>query len=255
MVCITLTTDFGYRDPYLASVRAALLRHAPEATIVDISHQIGRHDLHEAAWLVNYVWRDFPSGTIHIISVDAGSNDWVCMRIYGHYFLAPDNGILTVVSGSQHDNLITLDIKPQLESLTFPVRDILVPAAAHLLRGGSMDVLGKPRNSLFGASFPQVYTGPDSIEGSVMFLDGYGNAITNITRKDFEQAGRGRAFRLRSRSGHDITELSLHYRDKTEAEMLALFGADGMLEISMNLAHAGNLLGHYVGEKIFIQFY
>jgi S-adenosylmethionine hydrolase len=255
MSCITLTTDLGTKDPYLSSVRAALLHHAPGVDVIDVSHQITKYDIAEAAWTLGQVWRDFPQGSIHIIGVDNGSQTWLGMKYDYHYFLAPDNGILSLLSENRYEALVSIDLKSLTDTLTFALRDILIPAAAHLAKGGSLEILGKTMPSIVERKALMINATPDYIEGYVVSIDSYGNAITNIDRNTFESLLKGREFKIRSRSGHDITEISLNYQDKIKGELLALFGADGWLEIAISEGHAGDLLGHYTGEKIFIEFF
>jgi S-adenosylmethionine hydrolase len=278
MPIITLTTDFGQRDAYAAILKAVILKGAENVQIVDISHGIRRYQVPEASFVLKSAWRQFPDGTIHIATVDAitpeeteenvevenlervankpeALSEWVGMEKDRQFFLAPDNGILSVIAEGKFDALVTLDIRPEVISFTFPARDILVPAALHLARGGALQILGKTRPTLADIGFPHSFSGPNSIDGAIVYIDGYGNAITNIHRDTFDLVSRGRPFKIRTKTGHDIEEISLHYSEVPFGQMLAIFGADGWLEIAIHLGHTGQLLGHHPGDNIHIQFY
>jgi hypothetical protein len=185
---ITLLTDFGLEDEYVALVKGVILTIHPSVTLVDVTHQIPLGDVRRAGWLLRWSWSYFPKGTVHLVVVDpgVGSNRRIlCLEHKGHLFLAPDNGILTpLLSDVPKPTLYTVTQRRyalKKISHTFHGRDIFAPAAAHLSRGLAPRRLGPRVDTYkrFGLAQPRS-TGKGSLAGEIITFDGYGSAITNI---------------------------------------------------------------------------
>jgi hypothetical protein len=272
MGIVTLTTDLGLTDHYVGLVKALIVQRAPGATLIDLSHHIARADRLHGASVIRQAWRAFNQGTVHLIGVDTlRSPDlgFVAATWGGQYFVAPDNGLLTLVHDQAPERTSDLaGITRQTGLTVFPERDILAVAVAHLAQGGPLEVLGPPVHRLYTlqALVPQM-EGADLLLGHVMQVDGFGNLITNITRQMFEDARRGRSFNIMARGSkyriskidslyaQDVEDLSLH-ADLQDGggELLALFGSSGLLELAMRWGHASNMLHVRVTDPIRIEF-
>jgi len=260
MAIITLTTDMGLRDHYVAAVKGAILREQPETTIVDISHQVAPFDNMHTAFVLRNAYPEFPRGTIHIIGVNSeadGNTPHLIVRHDGHYFIGADNGIFSLLFDQKPHEAFELTLKLDTDHLAFPTKNIFVKAACHIARGGTPEVIGRKvvavREQL---SFKPVMLN-DAIKGAVIHIDGYGNVVTNITRVHFNDLVKAHTFRISiGRSMHDITTIHNTYTDVPPGERVAFFGATGFLEIAVNKGVAGGgggaaqLLGLRVADPI-----
>jgi S-adenosylmethionine hydrolase len=192
---ITLTTDFGYRDPLSGIVKGAVLGINPDANIVDLTHGIGRYNVREAALFIGMSYRHFPSRTIHIVVADPGVGSArrpIMVITDNYYFIGPDNGVFSVVY-EENERLEVLHITAEHyfhpeRSATFHARDIFAPVAAWLSKGIVSSNFGNPMKDFVKLSFP-VPSKPTAtaLEGEVVLIDHFGNAITNIRRQDLKQ--------------------------------------------------------------------
>lgn len=264
MAVITLTSDMGYRDHYVASVKGSLLKQFPEARIIDVSHHIKPFDIVEASFVLKHAYPDFPAGSIHIIGVSPERNEsteHLIVSADGHYFIGADNGIFSLLFDRKPDEIVELDIKQDRDELTFPTRDLFAKAAAHLARGGTPEVIGRRRQEVKEADLVRPVIEQNVIKGSVIYVDSYGNAITNISRTLFKEIGRGRDFEIQfKKSSFTITRIAQLYSDVHEGERLAIFSSSGLLEIAVNRGAPGNgggasqLFGIKVNDLIRIEF-
>lgn len=273
MPIITLTTDFGLKDPYVASVKARIYSELPDAQIVDISHQIQPFDIGEGAFIVKNSYKDFPSGTIHILGVDALVNPVkkpVAAEIDDHYFITSDNGILSLIcSEVAPKEIVEINLPHVQQNSVFPTRDLFVPVACHLARGGKLSVVGQRIKEYKELSTLRPVVKDDkTIIGLVIYIDNYGNAITNISERIFDKVGKKRNFRIYHRN-HEFTELYRNYSDfvkdfDNESEYLgkgmALMGSSGYLEIAIyksnpnNFGAASTLFGLKKGSEVYVEF-
>ncbi len=244
MAIITLTTDMGYRDHYVAAVKGAILTQVPDAVIVDVSHAIAPFDNAHAAFVLRNAYPDLPRGTIHIIGVNPetdGETPHLVVRHDGHYFVGADNGIFSLLFDGMPHEAFALSIKLDDDHAAFPTKNVFVKAACHIARGGTPEVIGRKVVSIREQIGFRPAVDKDSIRGVVMHVDAYGNVITNISRRIFHEAVRNRAFRIAfGRSSNDIGTISQSYGDVPPGERLALFGATGYLEIAVNKGVEGS---------------
>lgn len=203
MPIITLTTDFGLKDPYVGAVKGAIHSELPDVHIVDISHLVTPFHIAEAAYIIKNSYYTFPKGTIHIIGVDAEhtpENKHVAISMDGHYFICADNGVMCLLTAKfKADKMVQINIHDRITS-NFTVMDAFVQTACHIARGGTLEVIGKPLEKLKNISGMQPAATTNSINGQVIYIDNYGNAVTNITRELFKTTGKGRGFILTARS-------------------------------------------------------
>lgn len=251
MHLVTLTTDFGTQDYYVGALKGALLRRAPGITLVDISHHIKPFDIVQGALVVENTWKEFPEGTIHLIGVNCVYQPdyrFVAARHAGHYFLAPDNGLLTILF--QHiEPTDSRTLRPE-EHEHFAVKNVFSMAVAHLVEGRPFEELGEhPAPLLERISLQPVIT-PARIRGTVIHVDNFDNVVVNIRRDVFEQALNGRPFSLFFKRNDPIVKLSDNYCDVAVGEQLCLFNTAGFLEIAVNMGRAATLLGLKVEDVV-----
>lgn len=257
MPIITLTSDWGLKDHYLAAVKGAIYAQLPGAIIVDISHQIASFDTNQAAFIVRNAWKNFPEGTIHILGVNTEAsieNPHTVVFHQGHYFIGSDNGMFSLILDEIPENIIELDIMSDSNYFTFSTRDVFVKVACHLAQGKAIEELGrKKENVVQRIPFRPVIDG-NLIKGKVIYVDSYENAITNITESLFYTMTKGKKFVIQFRSdAYRIQKVSTAYKDVVQGEMLALFSTSGLLEIAINQGKASSLLGLKVDQSILVE--
>ncbi len=260
MAIITLLSDMGTSDHYVAAVKGAILRQLPGAVIADISHNIAPFNNMHAAFVLRNAWHEFPEGTIHIIGVNPGSDSktpHIAVRHKGHYFIGADNGIFSMLFDEPAEVVYGLTLKLDTDHRLFPVKHIFVKAACHLGRGGTIELLGRRLDQVQQQLMPRAVLMEDAIKGQVIHVDHYGNVITNITGQLFNSLVRNRPFVLTiGRSRHNIRTLHKHYSDVAPGEKLAFLGDSGYLEIAVNKGvkasggGASQLLGLKVNDVI-----
>jgi S-adenosylmethionine hydrolase len=264
MAILTFTTDLGTRDHYVAMLKAALLRAVPEVTMVDVTHHIPPFDIARAAFVLSNVWQHFPKGSLHMVAVDEqwGRNaPYVVLRKDGHIFIGTDNGLFSLLfHGQPADEIYALRLQGH-EDLSFPSLSVLVPAATELLLGSEPAHLGDPRMGFRKLTALSPVVEADNLRGSVIYIDSYGNVVTNITRELFEKVVGHRPFRIvLRRGGYAIDTISRSYGEVPEGEKLALFTTAGYLEIAVNRGVEGSgggatqLLGMKMLDVVRVEF-
>jgi len=241
---ITLTTDFGLRDPYVGVMKGVILSINPEARVIDISHQLKAGFISQASTLVQEAYPFFPEGTVHVVVVDpgvGGDRRPILIKTQNHFFVGPDNGTFwPVIRAHQYAETIHLTksryFLPHV-SHTFHGRDIFAPVAAHLSRGVDPSEMGPIIKDPVPLDFPAPQRREDILLGQVMRVDRFGNLITNIQRKQFERfLGSGRPG---IKAGKLAVEgLSKTYGEVLAGEALALIGSSDCLEIAVNRGRA-----------------
>ena len=259
MAIITLTTDLGLKDYYVASVKGAILTELPDTIIVDITHEIPSFDLLKTAFVIRNCYTDFPKGSIHIIGVNSETDiNTPHLVIYnnGHYFIGADNGMFSLIFDANPEKTIELNISQDTDRITFPTKDIFVKAACHIARGGTMEVIGSLQDKIVERTLFRAVCENNIIKGMSIYIDHYGNIITNITETIFKEYGKGRRFSIWfRRAEYEITQLSHSYCSVPDGERLALLSSTGFIEIAMNKGNASKLFGIDQGDTIRIEFY
>lgn len=256
MAIITLTSDWGLRDHYVGAVKGAIYSQYPDAKIVDITHNIPVFDLEPASFVIRNTYINYPKGSIHIIAVNSEATietPHTAILYDGHYFIGSDNGIFSLIFDKAPEMIIELNIMQDSDYFTFPTRDVFVKAACLLAKGEKLENLGVERKTLTTLFHIAPVMDNDSIKGSVIYIDGYDNVITNISEKLFKEIGKGRPYTISFR-GYDIDMLSKSYKDVEPGEKLALFGTSGQLEIAISQGNASGLLGLNLKESVRIDF-
>jgi S-adenosylmethionine hydrolase len=248
---ITLLTDFGTADSYVAQMKGIILQRQPAAQIIDITHEIPPQDIFRAACVLADAYPQFPPDTVHVVVVDPGVGSdrrILCLHAARQLFLAPDNGVLEfVLRSTKSEALVEVSGKWYFRedvSSTFHGRDIFAPVAGHLAGGIKPGRLGRPAKDIVRLEVPEVKIGPESITGEVIHTDRFGNLVTNIEKKHLAavfQGAKSSQFLVRV-GGREIRGLSLNYAEKQAGELLSLIGSSGRLEISLSGGSAASEL-------------
>lgn len=264
MAIITLTTDMGLKDYYVASVKGAILTQFEDAHIIDISHSIPPFDIATASFVIRNTYRDFPKGTVHIIGVNPEADlqtSHLVVEYDEHFFIGADNGIFSLLFDRLPSNIVELNISQDSDEMTFPTKHVFVKAACHLARGGTMEVIGRRIEEVRQRELFRAVVEGNIIRGQVIYIDSYGNVISNITESLFKEVGKGRPFTIYfRRASYDIHQISKAYHDVPEGEKLALFSATGYLEIAINKGVEGSgggankLFGLKLNDTVRIEF-
>nr|WP_315177061.1 SAM-dependent chlorinase/fluorinase [uncultured Flavobacterium sp.] len=274
MSIITLTTDYGLKDHFVGALKGKILSEYSEALIIDISHDIDPFNTVEASYIIGASYASFPKGTVHLVGVDMESNkenQHIVMQWNNHYFIAADNGILSMLSQKiVPQKIVAINIHDRLPSEATDL-DVFVKVACHLAKGGLMNVIGKEINTIKQVTNLQATISDDgnSLKGHVIYIDHFGNVITNISKKYFIEVAKGRPYEIVLKTKNIKTILpnysaiasSDKYPIKSyEGEKLAIFNEAGFLEIAIfrsnpsKVGSANSLLGLSYRDIIIIKF-
>lgn len=242
MAIITLTTDYGSRDFYAASAKGVLYSRFPQVNVVDISHEIDMYNIGMGSYVLKNAFANFPENTIHVFAVDASlshRNKYLVMRYKEHYFIAPDNGALSLILVDDVPEML-YQTKHENESL-FVFFSRLIK---HILNQEFEQIGGQINKKEITESTelrPHIMSNGDAIKGYIVYEDRYGNAVTNISRETFDEIGRGRAFEL-SASKYTVHRINRYYDDFNTAEktlneyggkLIAIFNQNDQLQLSL----------------------
>jgi S-adenosylmethionine hydrolase len=275
MPIVTLMTDFGNKDYAVAAVKGAIHCTVDNPKIVDISHQISPYNPTEAAYVLKNAYKNFPKGSIHIIGVESEKtpeNQHLAMFFDGHYFIGADNGIFAMIKGDlKSEKIVAIDIHDKMPS-TYPVLEVFVWVAAHISNKGTLEVVGKSVDHIkeIKEVRPVINQQRDQIIGAVIYVDNYGNVVTNVTRKLFNEVGKSRAFTIYARNVKfrnvfetysDAIDFSVP-KDKRDEDgkKIALFNDADHLELAIyksntqTVGSAQSLFGLEYRESITIKF-
>lgn len=256
MAIITLTTDFGLKDHYVGSVKGAILKQLPNAIIIDISHQIEKFNIQDASFILKETYPDFPPNTVHIIGLLTefrNTGGFIAVQNKGHFFIGADNGIFSLLFEEPPEKIIEIPVDSS-QNLSFPVRDIFVPFACMLASEVDIEAIGKPKQNLLQRLPFRATSMGNIIRGSIVFVDSYGNVITNIDRKLFNMVGKGQPFIIELARSNQIERLSSEYNEVAEGEILALFNSSNHLEIAMRNGKISSMLNLKLNDSITIRF-
>lgn len=275
MAIITLTTDFGEKDHFAAATKGAIYSEIPDVNIVDISHSVSPFNILEAGYIIQNAYTSFPNGTIHIIGIDSEinqENKHIAIKLNDHYFICANNGIMSMIcSGVVPEKIVEINIHDKMQS-SFPVLDVFVKVACHIARGGTLDVIGKTITQIKPIKniTPFVNDDKSQIVGSVIYIDNYGNVVTNITRSFFETIQKGRSFVVSARN-NKFKKIHNRYSDIVNFEIpeekrhdegrgLVVFNSGGFLEIaiyksnSATVGSASSLMGLSLMDNVSVNF-
>ncbi len=275
MPIITLTTDFGTKDHFVGALKGAIYKELSAVNIVDISHEITPFNITETAYILKNSYQNFPEGTIHIIGVDSEisiENKPLAIQLDGQFFICTDNGIISMITNEIiPEKIVEITIQNSEEN-NLAILDIFVKVACHIARGGMLDVIGKKIEKVkeLIEIQPFINTEQNQIVGSVIYIDNFGNVISNITQSIFNNIGKGRHFELIARN-YTFTKIYSKYNEvvdfsipedkrQDDGKRLAIFNSAKFLEISMyrsnleTVGGASSLLGLNYRDNITLRF-
>ncbi|MEM6379223.1 MAG: SAM-dependent chlorinase/fluorinase [Bacteroidota bacterium] len=252
MPLVTLTTDFGLQDPYLAMLKGTLLCETPDLTLVDISHNVKNFDIVQAAYIFKTAFKSFPPGTIHLITVNdlaAAAQSYLVFKQFDQFFILPDNGMLGLIM-EKHQGPV-YNVGPASAIGTKKGLAVLVN---RISRNVPLDQLGTLTEEVVQRFTLQPVLNNNQIRGTIIYIDNYDNAISNIKRNLFEQVSKKRPFEISFKRHPPITTLSENYGSVEIGMPLCRFNQADYLEIAINMGKAASLLGLRLEEMIQIDF-
>ncbi len=254
---ITLTTDFGLADPYVAEMKAVILRINPDARIVDITHQVEKFNIRNGAFILAAASPYFPKGTIHVAVVDPGvgtKRKPILVETEKDFFIGPDNGVLTLAAKNQGIKHVYEITNPKFMlpkiSQTFHGRDIFAPAAAYLSKGIKPSEFGSEIRKFTVPKFAKVAKKSDTLIGEVIHIDDFGNIITNFTVEHLKALRVKDYVDLRLRDNRLTLKLCKAYAEVKAGEPLAIIGSHDFLEISVNMGSAAQAFKVKIGDTV-----
>ena len=255
MQIITLTTDFGIQDSYVAMLKGAILCECADLHFIDITHNVKNYNIVQAAYSIKHTYPNFPKGTIHIVSVNnfySSSPVYMIMEYDGHFFIGPDNGVFSLVFPSQPEScyLISYHI---LEISTF--KNTYAKAVGHIAKGLPLEELGVKMEEITQRFSLQPITGETLIRGSVIHIDHFENVVLNITKELWVRYNYYRRFALFFKRHDPINELSTTYADVPIGENLCLFNSANHLEIAINMGKAASMLSLEIEDTVRVEFF
>lgn len=258
MPIVTLTSDLGKDTHLVAKAKMQLLEKLPQATIIDISHSVAPFAIDEAVYLAASCINDFPQGTLHLIAVDMDVEKYgrlLACQFKGQLFVAADNGFLALLTKGEEATYYEIPFEADENSNFAPLKYILIPTAIQLIQKG-LEAIGKPVNDILEKTLerPFVMAGK-SLRGHIVYVNNYGNAVTNITRDMFDTERAGRNFEIVLNRFDSINTISTSYNTVEEGDCLCFFNENGWLEIAVNRGEASQLLGLEKGKRITIDFF
>ena len=275
MSVITLTTDFGIKDHYVGSIKGALFNELQNVNIVDVSHNISPFNIVEAAYIIENSYKNFPDGSIHIIGVDSEKTieqSHLVIKLDNHFFICANNGIMSLLASKINpEKIIEINIHND-KITTFSVIDVFVKIAAHIYRGGSIDLVGNQiyeLKELYNLN-PILNEKSNEISGNVIYVDNYDNVVTNISKKIFTEFGKSRPFEINARNyifkeivGSYGSAIRFDIKKENRKEIgkkIALFNKSNYLELSIYKSNpqtfggAASLFGLNYRDVITIKF-
>ncbi|GAB3289518.1 SAM hydrolase/SAM-dependent halogenase family protein [Hymenobacter tenuis] len=254
MGLITFLSDFGYRDHYVAAVKAKILQLGPQVPVIDITHGIEPFNIAHAVHVLGSVYHDFPEDTVHLIGVNdlgAPRAAWHAARFKGHYFVSADNGILPLLCDGPPEEFVKLGTEHTATSS--PTRDLLAPAAVRLALGDELAALGPAATEVYQLLNRQLRLQDNRITGHVVHVDHYGNLITDITRTAVEVIGRNRPCTIHF-ARETVREILPHFQSTSPGEAVCIFNSRDQLCIGINQGNASELLGLHFDSQVDVRF-
>ena len=254
---ITLTTDFGLKDPYVAEMKAAILSICPTVTIVDVTHEVEKFNVRTGAFLLASATPFFPEGTIHVAVVDPGVGTRrrsILMQTKRGSFVGPDNGLLVLAAEKQGVTVVREIANPQFMlpnvSSTFHGRDVFAPAAAHLANEVMPDVFGPEIRDFVKPEFAKVARKNNKLTGEVLHVDDFGNITTNISAEKLVLLNTRDVVNVELSNFRLKLNVRKTYAEAKSHEPLALIGSSGYLELAVNQGNAAETFNAKTGDKI-----
>jgi len=256
---ITLTTDFGYTDPFVGIMKGVIATINPDVRVVDVTHGVPQQNLIAGALVLHHSVDYFPSGTIHVVVVDPGvgtARRPILIECEDMYLIGPDNGVLSLALET-HKAVRTVELSNQTYQLyptsnTFHGRDIFAPAAAHVSRGVDPGSFGEQVENLVSLEWPAPVRSEDSMAGQVVYIDGFGNLFTTISGKDLTQdENQEITIAIGNATIHGIARA---YGSAGSRRFVAVVNSWGFLEIAAPNGNAAQILGAQIGDNVQVRW-
>lgn len=244
MALVTLLTDSGESDHYIASIKARILSVNPDVRIIDISHHIRLFDIGHGAFVLRSVFHQFAKGTVHLVGVDSAGNRgdaFIIMLLEDHYFVGCDNGLFSLLSQKLPEKIWEINVESRVLT-TFPELEIFAGTAARLSAGQDPEALGKPLTALKRLTDRQVKATRKQITGHIIRVDNFGNLITNIPKQAFDTMSKGREYTILF-GGEKFRRIFTLYNQAELGEIFIVFNNLEFLEIGIYKGNASELLG------------
>lgn len=258
MPIITLTTDWNSYDYYVGALKGQILQECAETNIVDLSHSVHPYNLSQAAFIIKHSYPNFPKGTIHINGVNseaAGNMEYIVVKADDHFFITADNGIMGLIFDETKGEIFKIADPPKPVSGSFRGLSYLVSAAVRLCKKVEIDKLGESLNSYKRHVPMRPVIEGSVIIGSIIYIDSFQNAITNISKELFDSVGQKRKFEMYIQSNYyKINKINNTYSETASGELLALFNSVDLLEIAIRDGMAAQLLNLSTNSTVRIKF-
>lgn len=258
MPIITLITDWNNNDYYIGALKGKILQSNPDVQIIDLSHSVPSFNSTQAAFILKNSYQNFPDGTIHLVAINCEESEdqpYVVIRNEGQFFIGPDNGMFGLIFKTEPEQVVKIDNSEYVLN-SFPEINILAVVASKIADGSKIDSLGQKKEGINRTIPLRPTLDPGVIMGSVIYIDSYLNAITNINKELFEKEGKGRKFSIFVDSNHyEITRINKQYNETPIGELLAIFNSADLLEIAIYKGQVATLLNLKVSSNVRIKFY
>lgn len=253
MAIVTLTSDFGHRDAYVAILKATLLALDANITLIDVSHEIDPANIAHGAFLVGSAYSNFPKKTVHLVAVDSlgtPTNKFIAVEIDDHYFIGADNGLLSLISEFEPSQVVLIS---EGEKTSFPAKDIMAAAVIKLTNGAALSDIGKEYSEMKKFLKRSVKANKQEIVGHVAHIDHFGNLITNILQRDFDVLSKDKKYTIGIGKEY-IDKLNYSPSEVEAGDCFVLFNHMGLLEIGIKNGRAAQLLGLEYDSPVWIKF-
>ncbi len=255
MKILTLTTDLGTKDHYASTINGSVWLQNPHVHISPISHEVKPHNINQGSFLLKQAWSFFPKGTVHIFNVNNQAilnKENLLIDCKGHYFLLPDNGAISLILGEQEKKVYSL---PAIQPGMNLIRDLFVLLACQLFEGVEPSELGELTDGYrtLAQLVPTVHE--NSLRAYVEHVDAYGNLITNVSKKLFQQHIKNGEMNIVLREARErLRTIHEHYQDVPQGNLMAFFNEANLLELAINQGNASKLLNMHVNDMVVIEF-
>ncbi len=246
MPIVTLSTDIGQTDFIVGAIKGQLIQAVSTANIIDISHQLSSQNYIQAAYICSNSFKHYPVATFHIVIINLFDSMPACLLVAkhnGHFIACPNNGILTMITGTKPDNIISINIDQKKFLGVLEYTQVIADAFFRLSKGDSFELIGQKITEIEEKYPLRSTVGSDWIDSQIIFIDNFENVVVNLTYHEFEEHRKGRNFKIIFTRNEDILKLSKNYASVEPGEILAWFNSAGYLEIAVNKGNLAGLFG------------
>lgn len=255
MQIVSITTDFGLQDYYVAELKAHIYQRSEDLQIVDVSHSIDSHDIVQAAHFIDNVFRTFPIGSIHCVAVYnyySRQSRFIAFEKEGHFFIGPDNGVFSLIFEDLRAEQ-TFEIDHKLLGLE-SIGQIVGWTVGYISKGNPINEIGQPSTEINQKMGIKPVVTSSQIRATIIHIDHYENVVINLKKEQFEKLRAGREFQLYYKQTDPIRHISETYGDVAITDVMCLFNSAGYMQIGINMGKASSMLNLNKNETIQINF-